>query len=54
MSYVGSSNRKAVHDVGFEEKENLAIHREEGHQAPLPDAILPRRQPSFFKPRAVK
>jgi hypothetical protein len=52
MSCVGSSNRRAVHNVGFEEKENLPIHREEGHQAPLPDAILPRQQPSFFKPRA--
>ncbi len=54
MSSVGSSNRRAVHDVGFEEKENLAIHREEGFDAPLPDAILARQQPSFFKPRTVK
>jgi hypothetical protein len=54
MSYGGSSDRRAVHDRRFEEKENLGIFRQEGHQAPLADAILPRQQPSFFKPRAVK
>jgi hypothetical protein len=54
MSYAGSSNRKALHDIRSEEKENLAIHREGGHQASLLDAILPRQQPSFFKSRPVK
>ena len=54
MSCVGSSNRKVAHDTGFEEKENLAIHRQEGLDVTLADAIPPRYQPSFFKPRAVK
>jgi hypothetical protein len=54
MSYVGSSNQRAVLGVRFEEKENLAIHLQEGHDAPPADAILPRHQPSFFRPRAFK
>jgi len=51
---VGSSNRRAAHDLGFEEKENLAIHRQEGHQAPLANIMFPQQQPSFFKPRAFE
>jgi len=30
MSYVESSNQRAVYDIRLEEKENLTIHREEG------------------------
>lgn len=40
MSYAGSSNHRAVPGIGFEEKEHLDIHRQEGHQAPLADATL--------------
>jgi hypothetical protein len=36
MSYAVSSNQRAVLGIGFEEKENLAIHRQEGHPALLP------------------
>jgi hypothetical protein len=31
MSYAGSSNQGGVLGIRFEEKENLAIHRQEGH-----------------------
>ncbi len=54
MSYVESSDQGAADDTRFEEKENLAILRQEGHQAPLAGAIPSRRQPTFFKPQSIK